>query len=461
MVLSVKERAKELASIIKEHDSVHVITHIDADGLSAGAIAVETLKRLGKKHSIEFIKQIDSSAIKKTNQQQSDLVWFTDLGSSIADQKFNKPIIITDHHVCNMNTNFSFHLNPHLFDIDGSYMISGSGTTYLVSKAIHNKNKDLSAIAIVGACGDLQNRKYGKLVGKNSEIVQEGKALGVLAEQLDIQCFGRETRPVYKLLQYASDPIIPGISGRESKALAFLKELGIPLKEGSKWRKWVDLNNDERRTILSAIAKLLLSKGFGHQRVKRLIGEVYLLSKEKMGTELHDAKEFATLLNSTARYGEYEIGLQVCLGNRTTYLKKARSLLQGHRLNLVEGMQFAKNEGIHILDYTQYFHAKNGIRDTIIGIVTNMLLNDGETRNDLPLVGFAIKSEDEIKASARASQELIDKGLDLSIVIQNAAKSVNGVGGGHNIAAGATIPKGKEQAFLSAFEKEVKHQLSI
>jgi RecJ-like exonuclease len=75
-------------------------------------------------------------------------------------------------------------------------------------------------------------------------------------------------------------------------------------------------------------------------------------------------------------------------------------------------------------------------------------------------VGFADKSKDEVKASARATQILVDKGLDLSVVINNAAKSVDGTGGGHNIAAGATIPKGKEEMFLHHFEQEVKKQLS-
>jgi RecJ-like exonuclease len=37
---------------------------------------------------------------------------------------------------------------------------------------------------------------------------------------------------------------------------------------------------------------------------------------------------------------------------------------------------------------------------------------------------------------------------------------VDGTGGGHNIAAGATIPKGKEEMFLHHFEQEVKKQLS-
>ncbi|MBS3778094.1 MAG: DHH family phosphoesterase, partial [Candidatus Thermoplasmatota archaeon] len=219
-------------------------------------------------------------------------------------------------------------------------------------------------------------------------------------------------------------------------------------------------SHNERKKVISQIVHLLLSKGFGYELTSRLVGEVYELKQEPIATELHDAKEFATLLNSTARYGEFEVGLQVCLGNRDTYLKKARSLLRGHRHNLVEGLKIAKEEGINQLDYVQYFHAGTGIRDTIVGIIANMLLNDEETRNDLPLVGFAKKTEGEIKASARSTQFLVKKGLDLSIVIRQAAESVEGVGGGHNIAAGATIPEGKEDEFLQKFEEKVKEQLS-
>ena len=44
--------------------------------------------------------------------------------------------------------------------------------------------------------------------------------------------------------------------------------------------------------------------------------------------------------------------------------------------------------------------------------------------------------------------------------MRKAAKQLDGVGGGHNIAAGATIPKGKEEEFLDLLEQEIKTQLS-
>jgi single-stranded-DNA-specific exonuclease len=455
------ERAKEIAEIIKDSEQIHIVTHIDADGITAGAIASETLRRLEKRYSIECVKQLDEVVIQKLLQDHHELVWFTDLGSGISNEYPEIPKIITDHHECPKDSDAPFHFNPHLFGYDGSYELSGAGATYLVSRTINQKNRDLSALAIIGAVGDLQDRKFCELRGVNQEILRDGKEAGVVQTIKDLRYFGKETRPLAKLLQFASDPLIPGVSGREDSCVALLQELQIPLKQGDVWRKWIDLDSEEKRRLISAIIRMLLTKGFGHQTATRVLGETYLLCREKAGTELHDAKEYATLLNSTARYGKYEVGLQVCLGDRGKWLKEALGLLQGHRHNLVEGLQFAREEKIQRRNYLQFFHAGEGIRETIIGIVTNMMLNGEDVDKGLPLLGFAITENGDVKVSARASQALVDRGLDLAVAMTRAAKGVNGIGGGHNIAAGATIPKGSEEEFLKKVEETVRHQLAL
>ena len=454
------KRAEKIGEIVNSSKEIHIVTHIDADGITAGTIAYQTLKRLGKDFSIEFVKDLDSETLEKLKNENHELVWFTDLGSSIITETPDINKIITDHHACPENSNKSFHLNPHLFDLDGSFEISGAGTTYLVSRAIDKKNLDLSSLAIVGACGDLQDRRFRKLTGMNRDILSDGESVNAVKAKIDIRFFGRESRPIFKMLQFASDPILPGLSGREQACVAFLQELGITMKDGDSWRKWIDLCKDERRLILSSIAQLLLSKGFGHKITKRIIGEVYILLNEQEGTEIHDSKEFATLLNSTARYGKCDVGLQVCLGDRGKYLSQARNLLLGHRQNLVVGLQFAKDEGIIKREHLQFFHAGNGIRDTIVGIVANMLLNSEDVSSDLPLIGFANKGQGEVKVSARGTEELVEKGLNLSKAMKKAAAILDSVGGGHDIAAGATIPKGTEEEFLEILEKEIKSQLS-
>ena len=289
-VLILLNRAKEIGEIIKNSKEVHIVTHIDADGITAGAIAYQTLQRLGKQCSIDFVKDLDEMFLDGLKNENHELVWFTDLGSGISNNYSEINKVITDHHACQKDTDSSFHLNPHLFGRDGAFDISGAGVTYLVSRSINRKNMDLSALAIVGACGDLQDKKYNKLYGTNQEILEEGKKAGVVQSKIDIRYFGRETRPIYKLLQYASDPLIPGLSSRESACISFLQELNIQMKDGDNWRKWIDLSKDERRLIISDITQLFLSKGFGHKMTKRIIGEVYVLMKEKEGTELHEVK---------------------------------------------------------------------------------------------------------------------------------------------------------------------------
>jgi RecJ-like exonuclease len=74
------------------------------------------------------------------------------------------------------------------------------------------------------------------------------------------------------------------------------------------------------------------------------------------------------------------------------------------------------------------------------------------------MIAFA-EAEDGIKVSARADRSLGDRGLDLSVVMSTAAQLVGGFGGGHNVAAGATIPPGKEKEFLDAVEDIVASQV--
>ena len=145
------KRARDVAEFVQKSREVHIVTHIDADGISAGAIASKTLEKLGKEYSLECVKQLDEVVLRRLLDENHELVWFTDLGSGISTSypEINK--VITDHHMCPEDSDFSFHLNPHLFSRDGSYDLSGAGATYLVAKAVDKKNLDLSALAIVGA----------------------------------------------------------------------------------------------------------------------------------------------------------------------------------------------------------------------------------------------------------------------------------------------------------------------
>jgi single-stranded-DNA-specific exonuclease len=454
-------RIGEAARRLERAREVLVVAHIDADGLTAGSIADAMLDRAGLDHRLHFAKSLTPEELEKVRDRNADVTLFVDLGSGMADRMADlaERVVICDHHHSGLD--LPYHLNPRLYGLDGSTTASGAGMTYLLARALSQDNKDLAALAVVGAVGDLQDLQARRLTGLNRDIIlADAREAGVIEPLLDTRLFGRETRPLHKMLQFSDDPHLPGISGREEASLRFLQQLGVPSGDGEPWRRWIDLTAEERRRVLSGLASHLLRAGKGAEAARRLVGEVYTLSREKPGQPVHDAKEFATLLNSTARYGKAAVGVAVCRGDRDAGYKDALSLLRDHRANLVSGLQLIRERGITTLTTLQYFDAGDQVRDTIVGIVAGMLYGLEGVRRDLPIVGFARTDDGQTKVSARANRDLVKRGVNLSHALGSAAKSVEGIGGGHDVAAGATIPRGREQEFLTLLEAQLGAQMA-
>ncbi|QZA89298.1 DHH family phosphoesterase [Salinarchaeum sp. IM2453] len=458
------DRAARCAEAVMNADEVVVASHIDADGLTSAAVATETLKRCEIPHQVVFRKQLDGEGIKQISELGADTVLFTDFGSGqLRDiKKYAKDAftpVVVDHHQP-VDVEIQYHLNPLLEGIDGAAELSGAGTTYVLSRALEDTegaNKDLAALAIVGAIGDRQLTN-GTLTGANTAIVEEGVQTGVLKTQTDLSLYGKQTRELPDLLAYAGDIRIPGITGDRNGTVQFLDGLDIEVRSDESWKRWVDLSESSKKTLASALIQKAMTKGISTQKIDQLIGESYILSTEQEGTELRDASEFSTLLNATARYERADVGLAVCLGDRDKAYEKSQRLLRNHRRNLSEGVTWVENTGVERENQCQWFHAQDNIKETIVGIVAGMALGVEGVSRDRPIIAFANKTDDTVKVSARATSELTGKGVDLSEVMYEAANAVEGEGGGHTIAAGATIPSGTEETFLDVVERTLKRQ---
>ena len=472
-----RESARKAARLLKGSSSVAVASHIDADGISAAAIAESALKREGVRVDTEFFKKLDEEAIKTIMSKEADVAWFTDLGSGSLSKIEGIKAVVSDHHVPDTDyrsnavkgqsllSDFStiMHVNPQRHGISGASELSGAGATFLVALAMDDANVDKIHLAVLGAVGDLQDQKQRRLEGLNQALVAEAARAGFIEPLQDIRYFGRETRPIHKLLEFSSDPFIPRISGSEEGALAFLLELGIELKDGEAWRTWAGLEPDEKEKILEALRDHLQSYKRRPEVIDRLVGEVYVLKKEPRGTPVRDAKEFATLLNACGRHGQAYIGLRICEGDRGDYLTQGMALLRDHRSAISKALTWARGSGVIRLKNIQFFDAGDEIEDTIVGTVAGMLLGSEGADRTAPMIAFAESTEysesPKVKASSRGTQDLVSRGLDLSIAIRAAAEKVGGIGGGHNIAAGATIPSARRDEFLSFLDEVVGAQL--
>ncbi len=404
------EEAKRLAFSFKDPLIVH---HYDADGVSAGALVTGAFLKQGKSFRRECISKLDDQAIEKLKKEK-ELI-FVDLGGG--NQRVNEldDVLIIDHHQTGGIEKFQ--VNPLLHGMDGGRELSASGTAYCVFR----EHADLG---VVGAVGDMQS----PLQGMNRWVAEEGVKSGEIKLEQDIRLYGRYCRGLVQFLAFSDDPYIPGISYREDKAEELLKELGIR-HEG---RVYADLDDEEKKRLVSALARILISTN----RKTDLIGESYIFPKRPKN-ETYEANEFSTLLNACGRHSRPDIGVKVCLGDESAY-DEAKELLRLHRKMLREGIAYA-NRSIQDLGSFCLLDGRGRIDENIIGIVCGM-----SVRNK-PVIGIALGDNDTMKASGR-----VPKGSDINMgeLMKKAAGELGGVGGGHKAAAGASLPRGKINGFL-------------
>jgi len=463
---SVDSAAKLIRDVVEDDGFVHVFSHLDADGVAAAGVVGKALFRLDARFRVRITQWVEERIVGQILSDRPDLVIFADLGSGYLDllrQKLSDfRIVVLDHHqVVGESVDSCVQVNPHLFGIDGARDVSGSGVSYFVAKVLDKENVDMAPVAVVGALGDLQDKyEQRTLSGLNVRIVEDAVEAKLLSVEKDLVFFGRETRPIHRTLASTTTPFIPGLSGEEDKSLAFLTKLGIKPREGDRWRALRDLSDEEKKRLCSALADYLIARGM-HYEVSNLIGNVYVLCREEPWTPLRDAREFAVLLNATGRMGKAGLGIAVCMGDRGTQLDGANKVLEEYRrtINRYLGWVMEKPERMREFENIYVIYGEDFIDDKIIGAVSS-ILSSSLPNPQKPLIAYAnVEGEDVAKISARMTDVLVSKGVNLGDIMQVASSRFQGKGGGHNVAAGAQVSLRHLSDFIKAVDELVGKQL--
>ncbi len=473
--------------------SVHIYTHLDADGLSSGAILGKAFYRENIPFQISVLRQLEREEIVKIVNETQDtksFLIFSDFGSGqyleliqkLNTKDGNNPFLILDHHLPqNISTKDDenikeiyinsrpWHINPYFYDVDGSREISGAGVCYFFAKMLNEKNIDLSTIALVGATGDIQSQgPNNSFIGLNSTILEHAitKDLVEVINDLNFS----PIKPLNEAISYSSDIHLPGLSENTSKMLKFLQSLGI-LMENSEGgiRTLNDLNQDEKQKVSSAIIEYISLKLDiePSEIIKKLIINRYILKNELVGSELHDLKEFSYLLNSCGRSNNGSLGIAIAMGDRRMAYNKAKDHLINYRKSLVQSLSWLQEKNkIQYKDYIQFFFGENIIPENIIGTIASMLIfsKSGDIDLSKPVFGCAKRKDEEVyKISGRAHESIVKKGVNLSEAIREALELSNlkALGGGHPPAAGTKVPIDKIDIFLENCNIVIKKQLGI
>jgi RecJ-like exonuclease len=490
---AIKIVKNKFTSYFQENESsIHIYTHLDADGLSGGAILGKALFRENLPFQITVLKQLEKEIILNISEEVKrfdKFLIFTDFGSGqyielqnelILKEEFNSFIILDHHLPQNISTKedtetlkeiyektYQWHVNPYFFGFDGSLEVSGAGLSYFFAKCLNENNVDLSCIAIVGAVGDIQNQGPNKsFFGLNSLILDDAKNFDLIETISDLNF--SSIKPLNEAIAYSNEIDLPGLTGDVNRTLIFLKTLGILMENSNGTIKSLnELNKDEKQKISSAIIEYGSLKLDIEPRkiIEKLIINRYLLKNEIVGTELYDAEEFSNLLNACGRLHHGSLGLAIAMGDRKSSYQKSQELLLNYKKTLLKSLIWLKdNNKIQQEDYIQYFFAEDVIPDTMVGTIASMLIFEKDEALDIskPIFGLAKrKDEDVYKVSGRAHKMIVSKGVNLSTAIREACKQsgLDVLGGGHPPAAGTKIPIDKVNIFLENCNLAIRKQI--
>lgn len=437
-----EEGCKVLSRHIEQDHVVRIISHNDADGISAAGVMCNAIARENGKFHVTIIPRLKDEILTKFLKEKYKLFVFCDMGSANLKgiSRLKGDVIIADHHqTIDTETKLSdniVHINPHLYGLDGTTDISGSGVSYLTVRPMGFK--DLAGLALVGAFGDMQYKNGFTSV--NKMILDDGIESGNIEVRDDLKIAYKSHEPLYKALSYTINPGIKGISGDEEGAVTFLEKIGISYRI-----KFIDLNNEEKDILKSELVKIN----------PEIFSSVYSVPTEV--PELKNLEEYSNILDACGKNKKQGVGLSICIGDRNNSIKEAQVLVKSYRDDLVHGIEWIKKEGSVVQEYIQYIYTEEKRKKRIMGTLSSICLDLELLDPEKPVLAMS-RMDNIIKVSGRTTSKMTERGVNLGYALENASKSFNGSGGGHNIAAGAVIPYREMDNFLNLVNEIVRTQ---
>lgn len=443
---SLLNRASEASNMLKEHidnDSViRLISHNDADGISAAAVIANALKEEGVQFHTSIVPRLKEDMVNQLRSEKYDLFIFSDMGSPFIKEfnTYKHDVIVADHHQVDGTESESnvIHINPHLFEIDGSRDLCGAGSAYLAVRDLDKKH--FAYFALTGAFGDMQGQDG--FTGVNKLILDDALESGTVEVHEGLKIVSKASEPIFKSLAYTFSPPLPGISGDLEGAQEFLEKMNL-----SYGIKFTDLEDEEKDLLKEALISINPD----------IFGDCYTLPKET--AVLQDLEEYSYILDACGKNKKQGLGLSIALGERDQALDTALRLQRQYRDQIVKGLEWIKREGAQQLNAIQYLYSEDKVLKAVMGTIASIGLSVQLLDNSKPVIGMS-RLHNDIKVSGRTTRPMVDSGVDLGKALRDSSNNFMGNGGGHDIAAGAMIPYEAKDQFLHLVDEMVEYQLS-
>ncbi len=430
------------AAAVRDCTEARVFSHNDADGIGAASVLTSMLVRAGKGSQTTNLKSFDLPSIQASLVKGVDLLIVADMGSSnlTALESLGTKVIVLDHHRPEKDSENVIHLNPSVFKVDGARYACASTLSMLLAVTVDASNWDLLPMAFAGMVGDRQHLQG--LIGVNAHLYNEGSERNLVQEKKGSLL---PPGPVGDGLMRTTHPFIRGVSGDPQGIARLLQEANVRAES-----TWDGLDEGGRRRLSSLISLRLLEQGCSLGSLEDELAPDYFFPQDNSR-----AYQLTRLINACGRVEETSLGLAMLLGVKEAR-ERAETLVREYDEMLLNAAKRTAERGISKEVAIQHFESPHReVSSELCGLVMQWVGDQDKATICLT------RMDKEFKVSSRGTRKLVDMdGLDLSVAMRDAAASVGGVGGGHNIASGATIPLGKDIDFLQALDAIIAKQMN-
>ncbi|MHB1440576.1 MAG: DHH family phosphoesterase [Cuniculiplasma sp.] len=428
------ERGKKF---FQKYDYIRILAHYDGDGTSAAIILSNLLVRNGKKFHLGFVRDLSPDGFSKRIMEEPELpTIIVDAGSDQVKRvpEGHEEILVLDHHFYDNSKKDEMNINARDYGIDGTREACGATMAFIFAVFIEESNSDLLPFMISGAIADKQD--ISGFRGINKTLIEKyGKGI----EQRHILNIEGET--VLDALVYSLDPFIKNISGSLENTKKVLESLSIDINT-----RVDDLSRENCIKLARYIGYMLSIQGCQSEALS------YIEKDELFLENGFSASALAKTIVANSEDGNNNIPVEFFLGN-TSLKQEMIANRRKYETRLIDYIS-RSFKSITIEKNLQFFYAPGSeMTGAISGELMLFLVNQ-----DKPLIGFNA-GETATLISSRGNRRMVEKGLNLSIIMKECTAKVGGSGGGHDIAAGGSIPKGMERQFIEIADEMIGKQL--